>query len=107
MKTHIYALVDPRDGEIRYVGKADNPKKRCAQHVREAQHKSDSTEKLNWLRELAEKGLKPEVRVLETIPLEEWPDAEVGIIEQLRMEGAQLTNSAPGGAGPINWEERF
>lgn len=32
-KTYIYGLKDPRDNQIYYVGKSDNPQRRLEQHL--------------------------------------------------------------------------
>ena len=32
---YIYALIDPRDSRIRYIGKSTNPKKRLGVHLRD------------------------------------------------------------------------
>ncbi len=31
--TYIYALEDPNTNEVRYIGKSDAPKSRCANHL--------------------------------------------------------------------------
>lgn len=59
----IYALVDPRDGLIRYVGSSKNPNTRLKEHVREID--GDSNLKV-WLRDLAEQKLMPLMVILDT-----------------------------------------
>lgn len=53
----VYALVDPRDGLVRYVGVTKNPAYRLAEHMRmpvkEGQHKN------NWIADLIKSGLVP------------------------------------------------
>lgn len=53
----IYALVDPRDGVVRYVGVTDNPQLRLREHL---QRKRKSSVKLAiWLEDLAKVKLVP------------------------------------------------
>lgn len=59
----IYALADPRTGDIRYVGSTRNSKQRLNSHLY-----ADKSSRLRtqWIRELRERGLKPELLLLET-----------------------------------------
>jgi DNA-binding XRE family transcriptional regulator len=93
MKTRqIYALIDPRDGTVRYVGVSKEVQTRLAQHIRETQNA-----KREWLSELKESGLSPEVEVLETIEI--VGDVDTSSLEReqywinvLLQSGAPLTN---------------
>lgn len=65
MKTKaIYAMIDPRDNEICYVGCSEDPDKRLWQHVQEAKQ-GNGREKGEWIRELLALDLLPRVKVLE------------------------------------------
>lgn len=59
----IYGLIDPRTGEIRYVGKScyglDRPRRHKTLTKKEATHKA------NWIKELQRNGLTYEILVLE------------------------------------------
>jgi len=59
---HVYALKDPRDGAVRYVGATYNPKQRLQGHL------SDRTgpPKCAWIADLQDRGLAPEMCVLES-----------------------------------------
>jgi hypothetical protein len=53
-KTYIYALIDPRDNHIRYIGKADDPiyrtffqKHHKGSHINEAKYSKSNTYNLN------------------------------------------------------------
>lgn len=95
-ETQIYALADPRTGEIRYVGKSNCPAERLRGHIKD---KLKNSAKREWIAELRTLELKPTIRVLETCPIERWEDREIFWISRLRSEGARLINSSHGGEG--------
>ena len=91
----IYALVDPRDQRIRYVGKAVDPYRRVNGHRRGIwTEKHDH--KTNWLREL---GNRPDVIILEAVSQATWEERERFWIAALKEAGHPLTNWTPGGEG--------
>lgn len=60
----IYALVDPLDCNVRYIGMSKNAKRRLRQHL----HMLDKNERKNaWIDNLRGWGLVPELRIIETI----------------------------------------
>jgi hypothetical protein len=59
----IYALVDPRDDTIRYVGCAIVVEERFNQHLRDR----GNTPKCKWLAELKWHGLLPGLEILEVV----------------------------------------
>ena len=61
--THIYALIDPNDHKIRYIGKSKNPKNRYNQHLKESQ-KRQNTKKKQWIKTLLDAGQRPELHLL-------------------------------------------
>jgi DNA-binding XRE family transcriptional regulator len=88
----IYALVDPRDQTIRYIGVSKDVQTRLAQHMREVQN-----EKRKWLSELYQQGLVPDIKILETIEAEQDADIiysqrELHWIRYFSQAGAPLTN---------------
>lgn len=91
----IYALCDPRTGEIRYIGKADNAAKRLKRHIMHARRRK--TPVYSWFKSLADHGLKPTVVVLRKVPLCEWQQAERDEIAAARASGTRLLNVAAGG----------
>lgn len=91
MVTYIYALVDPRDDQVRYVGKSDKPRTRCRQHIRAARM-GVQLPVYDWIRELLDEGLEPHQEVLEETLVNEWPEAERHWIAHFRALGADLTN---------------
>lgn len=100
---YIYGLVDPRDGKVRYVGKADDPQKRLKSHLREKDRKNKR--KLLWIEELAELGLKPSITYLQEVGPEDWGENETFQIEFFRSRGLADLNIAPGGEGGMDHGE--
>jgi hypothetical protein len=96
--TYIYALIDPRDDQVRYVGKADNVKERFMSHLRESKTNAKS-HKCAWIRTLIAEGLKPVVKTLEEVNIDEWQKAEIYYIQEFRKMGVNLTNHTIGGDG--------
>jgi len=97
MKNFIYGLADPRCGEIRYVGKTNNPAVRYKPH-RAARVEGNGRLRA-WLQELKVQSVLPEMRILETVDDESWRQAEKKWIEELRAQGADLFNLVAGGGG--------
>lgn len=95
----IYALVDPRSGEWRYVGKSCSGMKRPQEHFYPSFLKS-RTRKNNWIKSLQALGLKPEIQVVEEfVSAVELNTAEKEWIAAARAAGVRLTNLADGGEG--------
>lgn len=96
--TFIYALKDPENGEIRYVGKSDNPKKRLCCHLTRSNEKCH---RASWIKSLASRELKPALEIIDEVPKSEWPQWEVAYIEFFLEQGCELVNGTPGGdCGP-------
>ena len=89
----IYALVDPRSGTIRYVGKANDVQERLGRHLRDRR----KYPVYNWIRSLRRQGLLPELVLLEETT--DWCNAECTWIEMFREAGYPLLNVADGGQG--------
>jgi hypothetical protein len=80
-QTYIYALHDPRDWSIRYIGKANDPWKRLAQH---RYKKSFQTF---------------QITILSVCKISEWEHWEKFWIATARASGADLWNVTDGGNG--------
>ena len=95
----IYGLFDPRDGELRYVGKSTNGLARPRGHTCPSKLRP-RTRKNNWLKSLLSKNLKPDIVVLEELS---GPggldDLEKLAIAHYRSMGFGLYNSTDGGEG--------
>jgi hypothetical protein len=96
--TYIYALKDPRDGQIRYVGKTDRkPEQRLKRHL------SDPSQEMEpWVSNLRGEGLIPLLEVLEEIPKPyDWSIAEIWWIKEGLKRGWNLLNTAYGGGNSL------
>ena len=65
MIEYIYTLIDPITDVVKYVGKSKTPKARYKQHINKLD--KTMTPKKIWLLGLFEKGLKPEMEIVEKI----------------------------------------
>lgn len=95
----IYALLDPRDANARYVGATTNPVRRLYEH-RSTRVKDIA----DWVIELSAMGLQPSLLILEECPAESFAERETYWIEEWRRRGAPLLNDMAGGAGPASLE---
>jgi len=103
MTAEIYALSHPVTREIRYIGKANDSKKRLASHIRDSRRRD--TPVYRWIRKLASSGLTPSLDVV--VRCEDWKAAERMAIASCRARGMRLLNVADGGDQPhITAEQR-
>lgn len=92
----VYLLRDPRSGAIRYVGQTVEPKNRLRSHL----SLRSKTHKFMWIQQLKTAGLQPRLEVVEICESQAAANvAECEWIAALQLQGAQLTNTAPGGGG--------
>lgn len=86
MKTaKIYGLVDPRDGEIRYVGRTKQKLyMRRQQHICEARKERIRNSRAEWIRSILKEGLRPLITHLQTVPEDEQVLYEGMWIEKLQ-----------------------
>lgn len=102
----IYALKDPRDGLIKYVGQTKDLKERLKKHNCDFRN---NTPKTAWLKKLKAERLKPELIVLQEVDGDNWKDAEIYWIAKLKANGMKLKNITVGGEGrkgPVSNETR-
>jgi hypothetical protein len=97
-RVEIYALIDPRDNALRYIGKANCSRKRLASHLRDMHVRN--TPVYRWMRKLNGLGLRPSVEVLVSCPQNEWQGVEKRAIQFAKDSGARLLNVAEGGDEP-------
>jgi hypothetical protein len=102
----IYGLIDPRNGQLRYIGKSENGLKRAQD--------PHSPRCGNWLKQLKKLGLNVEIEILEELPNashEILNEAEVFWIGYFKMVGVNLTNLTSGGDGvrgiPLHLDHRL
>lgn len=105
MKTYIYGLKDPRDNQIYYIGKSNNPKKRLKEHLED---KHTNPHKRAWIEDLVSCNLIPKLEILEKVDINNWGDIERDWITRGRNNGYPLTNITDGGGassfGSSNYE---
>lgn len=91
----IYALIDPRDNDIRYIGRANCEIERFKAHL------TDTYEsyKVRWIAKLKELNLQPILQVICRVPEIEWEETEKMFIAFYKSIGCRLTNLSAGGDG--------
>lgn len=94
----IYALVDPRNNEIKYIGATKEGENRYKRHLRESYLKK-STLKNNWIKSLRKNGLKPKFEILEYCNLQNLGETEEFYIRYFKYIGFKLLNHENGGYG--------
>jgi hypothetical protein len=97
----IYALVDPRTGDVRYIGMTVRSlKARLRDHLRDLRRDDHRT---RWIRSLCVAGIRPEIIELEIVSVEDRCPAEQRWISSYRSRGARLVNATRGGAGTLGY----
>lgn len=88
----IYALIDPTDGLVHYVGQTTQPKRRLARHL-DTQHYHRGA-KVEWVRLLDQKGQKPLMQVLERVNGKRMALLkEIEWIRHFQEQGMPITNA--------------
>lgn len=108
--TRIYVLRDPRNNEIRYVGKTVAPlKKRLSSHLHDS--KTKKSHRGRWIASLTKIDLAPVIEEIEQAG-ENWAERERFWIAFYRTSIPNLTNECDGGEGAsgavrsAQWRER-
>ena len=92
----IYALCDPESGDVRYIGKTNNPNRRLGQHCRPTYSNGGTIpRRRRWLDSLKKRGLDPEMVVIEWV--DDWDSAERYWVSLFRELGFDLVNGTDGG----------
>lgn len=95
----IYGLFDPRNYQLRYIGKTKHTMGiRISQHIHEAK-KDNKTHKDKWIQSLLRDGIKPSFEILEECTEENWEEIEQAWIADCYKLGLKLTNQTIGGDG--------
>jgi hypothetical protein len=63
----IYALCDPNDHTVRYIGKSASPTSRYKQHILESLERQN-TQKKQWIKKLHDAGQRPDLLILFRTP---------------------------------------
>jgi len=103
--TYIYALVDPNDGAIRYIGKSDNLQLRYYNHI--CYSKTSYDHKSNWIKKLRANNQQPELIIVEKVLYSQWQEREKYWIDFYKLKGCDLTNSTNGGEGVNSFDALF
>lgn len=93
---YIYALIDPRTNQVRYIGKTFNVLSRFRGHCKD----KGPTYKAKWIRELRAAGYSPRIEIVEIINTgnqKDWEAAERQWISNFKLLGCKLTNLTEGG----------
>lgn len=98
--TYIYLLIDPRDNEVRYVGKTSNPKSRLSGHITECKKETVKHRRSRWIKSLLRDKLKPIITFVKVCPLSEFEKYEAEYIKLYSSN--KLTNSDENGQGNKN-----
>jgi hypothetical protein len=96
MEIFIYILIDPRNNEIRYVGKTTNIYVRFHNHIAPSKLNDDS-HKSKWIKKILSEGIIPLIQVLEITNEFCWKEKEKYWIKYYRDLGCDLTNISDGG----------
>jgi group I intron endonuclease len=94
-QTFIYTLSNS-NGVVRYVGKTDNPKRRLREHLYESK-KNPKNHKHYWIKSLINKGEKPILDIIDSVPISDWEFWEIFYISLFKSWGFNLTNETSGG----------
>lgn len=100
MTIYIYALLCPKSGDIRYIGKSIDPRRRLAKHLQDA--KTPKNYNQRWIASLVREGLEPGLLVLKELSEgEDWQQVERAAIAAGFANGLKLTNTSAGGEGVL------
>ena len=100
-KTYIYSLSCPLDGQIKYIGKANDPKSRFRKHKSLGDtNTGDNSLKNEWIKSLLDQGLFPILDILEEVDITEWRIKEKFHVRYFKEKGLELFNICGGGNGP-------
>ena len=91
---YVYALIDPRDRTIRYIGMSRQPKLRLIEHRHFKQHR----QRHDWIAELQQQQLEPIIHIIEEVhdTRRYAYTRETYWIHQYAAQGAPLLNVLPG-----------
>jgi hypothetical protein len=94
--TYIYGLYE-FGGQIKYIGKSDNPQKRLRDH------RNDRTNsyKACWVKSVLSKGGEIGIKIIAVVDQRIWKEKEVFYINEYRKSG-KIVNLTDGGDGTLN-----
>lgn len=99
--TYIYSLEYPL-GNIRYVGKSDNPENRLKKHIYEAKTRNKN-HKDHWINSIDD---KPILKIIEQVSYSNWQEREIFWINFYKNNGFNLVNGTIGGEGSDGFKNK-
>lgn len=103
MQITIYCLKDPRNNEIRYIGRTKNKlSKRLSEHLCNSKSNHGS-HKIHWINSLIEQGIRPIIEPLKVLDCS-WEEShliEKDIIKFYLDKNSKLTNLEDKGPGSV------
>ena len=90
---YIYALLDPSNNKIRYIGQTNNLKRRLNEHIYNSKKNNKNDHKSNWIKSLLSNDLEPQILLIEECSLDTSNEREIYWINQYD----DLTNGTTGG----------
>jgi len=94
-KVWIYGLIDPRDNEVKYIGKTFRLERRFKDHL----NGKGNTLKTAWIKKLKKSNLIPELFILDETNIKNCDSLEIYWISQMKTWGFSLKNMTNGGDG--------
>lgn len=103
MDIYLYALIDPRDCRVRYIGRTVNPlQRRLREHLNTAKRgKLKDGRKAAWFAELESSAMVPIISLLRTADKATFQAVEKELIREYRERFPDLLNVRPGGDGGL------
>lgn len=93
---YIYALADPIDGIVRYIGKSIRPNERLTNHCNE----KPTCHRTKWIQKMIREGRRPIISIFGKLdPKEDWQDVEKGWIAFAKKYDWNIVNGTDGGDG--------
>lgn len=92
--TYIYALICPFDGQLKYIGKANNPERRLRDHMQDI--RGAVYEKAMWIKKMKLAKKKPILEILDEIEIHNWQFYEEFWIGYFKSIGCNLFNKRSG-----------
>jgi group I intron endonuclease len=92
---YIYSLKDPRDYQIKYIGKTVDIDRRRKEHSQI--HRNKKSRKNSWVAHLVKNGMQPIMEILEECEKSKWVEREKYWIRYYKELGFDLKNMTLGG----------
>lgn len=90
---YIYALVDPTNNKIRYIGQTNNLTNRFRQHIKD----TGKSHKVSWIKSLMCKNIKPIMKIIGLYDNHMINSMEMFWINYFKLCNCDLTNHTSGG----------